>query len=394
MTEVSGTRPEAFARFDPSRVPSPCYVIDKAAIEYNLSLLHDVQQRSGARVLAALKAFSCWRLGALNRRYLSGTCASGLHEALLGRDHYGGEVHVFSAAFSEADLTEILTFADHVVFNSVSQWRRFRPLCEAARRARPGIDFGLRINPEHSEGATPIYDPCAPGSRLGIRRQALTRADLDGISGLHFHTLCEQGLPPLARTLAVVEARFADFLPELQWLNLGGGHLISADDYDRDGLVALLQRTRERHGFQLYLEPGEAVAIRTGVLVSTVLDVPDDATGNVILDTSATCHMPDTLEMPYRADILGAGMPGERAHTYRLGGMTCLAGDVIGEYSFDRPLQVGDRLLFEDMSHYTMVKTTTFNGIRLPSIALWDSRSDEIEWVRDFGYADFRDRLA
>ena len=301
---------------------------------------------------------------------------------------------MFSAAFSDADLTEILTFADHVVFNSVSQWRRFRPLCEAARQKRPGIDFGLRINPEHSEGTTPLYDPCAPGSRLGIRRRDLTLSDLEGISGLHFHTLCEQGLPPLKRTLAVVEERFADYLPMLEWLNLGGGHLISADDYNRNGLVSLLKRTQERHGLQLYLEPGEAVAIRTGVLVSTVLDVPDGVSGNVILDTSATCHMPDTLEMPYRADVLGAGKPDERAYTYRLGGMTCLAGDVIGDYSFDRPLSVGDRLLFDDMSHYTMVKTTTFNGIRLPSIALWDSRSDEIEWVRDFGYADFRDRLS
>lgn len=383
-----------FSQFDPSRVPSPCFVVDVAAVERNLQILHRVQEESGAKILAALKAFSLWKLGPLVGQYLSGTCASGLHEALLGHEEYGGEVHVFSAAFSEDDLREVLKIAHHVVFNSFTQWQRFQPLLQAARDARPELRFGLRINPEHSEGTVPIYDPCAPCSRLGIPLAQFEGQSLDGISGLHFHTLCEQGLPPLTRTLAAVEEKFGHLLPQMEWINFGGGHHITRPDYQVDELIKVIRAFSEKYGVQVYLEPGEAVAIHTGVLVAEVLDLTWNTMDQAILDTSATCHMPDTLEMPYRADIFGAGEPDEKPHLYRLGGMTCLAGDVIGDYSFDQPLQPGQRLMFDDMAHYTMVKTTTFNGIRLPSIALWDSRSDELQVIRNFGYPDFKTRLS
>ncbi|WP_036159780.1 carboxynorspermidine decarboxylase [Marinimicrobium sp. LS-A18] len=384
----------SFKHFDPQRVPSPCFVVDVAAVEENLKLLNRVQRESGAKVLAALKAFSCWRLGDLTARYLSGTCASGLHEARLGREYYGGEVHTYSAAFRESDLKEILEISDHVVFNSFSQWRRFRDLALAAQQRRPELRFGLRINPEHSEGEVPLYDPCAPGSRMGVPASRFEPELLEGISGLHFHTLCEQDLPPLARTVKAVEEKFGPWLEQMEWVNFGGGHHITQPGYQVDALIELIKDFSRRHDVQVYLEPGEAVAIHTGVLVAEVLDITWNQLDQAILDTSATCHMPDTLEMPYRADIWGAGEPGELAHTYRLGGMTCLAGDVMGDYSFAEPLRVGQRLLFDDMSHYTMVKTTTFNGIPLPSIALWDSRTDELEVVRQFGYEDFKTRLS
>lgn len=394
---------DAFAHFDPSRVPSPCFVVDELSIRANLEVLGYIRERSGATVLSALKAFSFPPLAPLISRYLSGTCSSGLHEARLGHEHYGGETHVYSAGWKEADLAGVLGIADHVVFNSLGQWLRFRAQCLQARESRPGLSFGLRINPEHSEGAAPIYDPCAPGSRLGITLEAFRRATastpdaLDGIDGLHFHTLCEQGLPPLERTLAAVEARFGEWLPRMRWLNLGGGHHVTAQGYDIVGLVGLLRRTAERHGVQVCIEPGEALAIHTGVLVAEVLDVnvTDTGFGQTILDTSATCHMPDTLEMPYRAQVLASALPGTPGypHVHRLGGMTCLAGDVMGDYAFESPLVIGDRVVFDDMAHYTMVKTTTFNGIGLPSIALWNSGTDALELVAEFGYEDFRMRL-
>jgi carboxyaminopropylagmatine decarboxylase len=385
---------ERFRKFDAHRVPSPCFVVDEAAVERNLRILERVQRESGAKILLALKAFAMWSLAPLVARYLKGTCASGLHEARLGHEEFGGEVHVYSPAFNEPDLAEILEISDHVVFNSAAQWERFEPLARAAAERRPGLRFGLRVNPEHSEGATPLYDPCAPYSRLGMPRARFPAGRLDGISGLHFHTLCEQDFAPLERTVAAFEAKFGEFVGRMQWINFGGGHHISRPDYDVDALIRLLVDFRARHGVQLYLEPGEAIAINTGVLVAEVLDLPWNGMPLAILDTSATCHMPDTLEMPYRAEVTGAGAPGEHAHTYRLGGQTCLAGDVIGDYSFPAPLQVGQRLVFEDMAHYTMVKTTTFNGIRLPSIAIWNSESDALRVVRDFGYDEFKRRLS
>lgn len=387
---------DTFNKFDAHRVPSPCFVVDEVAVERNLRILHDVQTRSGAKVLAALKAFSCWSLAPLISRYLSGICASGYQEARLGYEEFtqqglNGEVHVFSAAFSQQEFDRILPMADHIVFNSFSQWKKFKPQVQIHN---PSLQCGLRINPEHSEGSTEIYDPCAAGSRLGIPLSQFTGEDLTGISGLHFHTLCEQGVEPLRRTLAVVEEKFADYLPQMQWINFGGGHHISHPDYDVEALIILIKQFAEKYKIQVYLEPGEAIAIRSGVLVSEVLDVMYTDRAQVIVDTSATCHMPDTLEMPYRPDIFGAGVANEHAYTYRIGGMTCLAGDVISEYSFEKALKEGDRLVFDDMAHYTMVKTNTFNGIALPSIAVWNSQTDKLTVVREFSYEDFKSRLS
>jgi carboxyaminopropylagmatine decarboxylase len=384
---------ERFSRLATSRLPSPCFVVDEVSVEENLQILHRVQTESGAKVLLALKAFSMWSLGPLVAKYLSGTCASGLHEALLGREHFGGEVHTYSAAFTEKDLREILEISDHVIFNSPAQWKRFRPLCEAAEKRRK-IDFGLRVNPQHSEGATALYDPSAPFSRLGTPRDAIQPGDLDGLSGLHFHTLCEQDFPPLERTIAVFEEKFGALLKGMKWMNFGGGHHITRPDYQVEQLIRALKDFGQRYNVQMYIEPGEAIAWKAGVLVAEVLDTMENGMPIAILDTSATCHMPDTLEMPYRAQIIGAGEPGEKPHTYRLGGQSCLAGDVIGDYSFAEPLHVGQRLVFEDMAYYSMVKTTTFNGVRLPSIAIWNSANGSIRVVRDFGYEDFKGRLS
>ncbi len=385
---------KTFHQFDPNLVPSPCYVVDEVVIENNLKTLDYVQQQSGAKILLALKAFSMFSLAPLINRYLKGTCASGLHEALLGREEFGGEVHTFSAAYTQADLTRILAISDHVVFNSIGQWQRFQPLIQAEKAKRPEIEFGLRVNPLHSEGAEPIYDPCAPGSRLGIPFPNIQQASLEGISGLHFHTLCEQGFDPLARTLDVIERELGDILPNLKWVNFGGGHHITKPDYDVEGLITRIKSFQEKYGVQVYLEPGEAIAIHSGVLVSEVLDLTHNAMDLAILDCSATCHMPDTIEMPYRAEILDAGTANEYSYTYRLGGQTCLAGDVMGDYSFKHPLQIGQRIMFDDMSHYTMVKTTTFNGIGLPSIAIWNSETNQLKLIKSFDYQDFKQRLS
>ncbi|WP_346838582.1 carboxynorspermidine decarboxylase [Microbulbifer sp. SAOS-129_SWC] len=392
-------RKDYFGDFDPRRVPSPCFVIDEIALRDNLAVLADVQQRSGAKVLAALKAFSMWSTGHIVAEYLSGTCASGLFEARLGYEEYGGhdlgkEVHVFSAGYKESELREILQFAHHVIFNSFSQWKRFKPLCLEMQQQRPQLRFGLRINPEHSEGHTDLYDPCAPCSRLGIVRTLFEHEDLEGISGLHFHTLCEQDFKPLARTIAAVEEKFGDLIPQMEWINFGGGHHITRCDYQVDELVDAVRRFADKHQVQVYLEPGEAVALFCGVLVSEVVDIAWNGMHQAILDASATCHMPDVLEMPYRPEITGAARPGELRHDYQLGGQSCLAGDRIGEYSFADPLELGDRLVFEEMAYYTMVKTNTFNGIPLPAIALWNSRTDELKIIREFGYEDFKERLS
>lgn len=383
-----------FSKLDLNRLPNLCYVVDEVAVEQNLAILKDIETRSGAKVLAALKAFSMWSLGDLTAQYLSGTCSSGLHELRLAKDFYGGEAHVFSAAYGEKDLNDILSLANTVVFNSFNQWQRFQSLIQSAKSARPELKFGLRINPEHSEGTVPIYDPCAPGSRLGIPVSQFENQSLEGISGLHFHTLCEQGYEPLKRTLEAVEEKFADHLHNMEWVNFGGGHHITNDDYDRESLIETIKAFSKKYNVQVYLEPGEAIAIGTGVLVAEVLDIGWNQLPQAILNCSATCHMPDTLEMPYRSDITGAGQPDEYEYTYRLGGMTCLAGDVMGDYSFQKPLVIGERLVFEDMAHYTMVKTTTFNGTKLPAIMIWNSKTDLLTQVHVFGYDDFRNRLS
>lgn len=391
-----------FNRLDLHRLPSPCFVVDEVAVERNLKILSQVEQLSGAKVLHALKAFSLWSLAPLTKAYLSGTCASGLHEAKLGHEFYGGEVHVFSAAFTQQDLAELLGFADHIVFNSCCQLLRFKNECIEAQKKRPELRFGLRINPEHSEGKVALYDPCANGSRLGVTYQQLNqhletvefKEAFSLISGLHFHTLCEQDFLPLQRTLKVVEEKFFDILMDMDWVNFGGGHHITHPEYQINDLVDCISKFKQRYAVEVYLEPGEAVALGTGVLVTEVLDIGFNQLPQVIVDTSATCHMPDTLEMPYRANIMGEVQATNSAHTYRLGGLTCLAGDVMGDYSFAKPLAVGDRLIFEDMAHYTMVKTSTFNGTLLPAIAIWNSESDKLSVVREFGYDDFKTRLS
>ncbi len=371
--------------------PSPAYVVDLGRLRHNLTILNDVQQRSGAKILLAMKAFSMWSTFPLIRQTLQGVCASSPWEARLGREEFGREVHSFSAAFKDSDVIELLRISNHLVFNSFSQLERFRPLWE---KEAGRVSIGLRVNPEHSEGHTEMYDPCAANSRLGIPRAEFEGQSLRGIEGLHFHTLCEQLFEPLERTAAAFEDKFGAFLPQMKWINFGGGHHITREGYDIDGLVKLIRYFKEKYDVEVYLEPGEAVAIGTGILVSEVLDLVNNGMAIAILDVSATCHMPDILEMPYRPGITGGFDPGEKPHSYRLGGPSCLAGDVIGDWSFEEPLKAGDRLAFEDMSHYTMVKTTTFNGIQLPHICTFEPETGELTVVRSFGYDDFKERLS
>lgn len=379
---------EAMARsIDVSRVETPCFITDLGALEANLQLLDRVQKQAGCTILLALKGFAQWSTFPLVRKYLAGATSSSVAEARLAREELGGQVHAYAPAYSDSEMRELVTLADHVVLNSPSQWRRHRAVIE-----RAGVSPGLRVNHEHQEAEVALYDPAGTCSRLGTTRANLTAADLDGIEGLHFHTLCQNNSDALERAVAAFEDRFADFIPQMRWINFGGGHHITRPDYDVDRLLAVIGRFQDRWHKQLYLEPGEAIALGAGVLVSSVMDIFHNGMDIAILDTSATAHMPDTLEMPYRPIIVGSGEPGERAHTYRLGGMTCLAGDVIGDYSFDRPLQIGDKLVFLDMAHYTMVKTTTFNGVRLPSIATHDQGTITVH--RRFGYRDYRDRLS
>ena len=384
---------ESFKKLDTSRLPTPCYVVDSALLERNLQLLARVQEQSGAKVLLALKGFAMYHFAPLISRYLSGVCASGLHEAKLGREFFRGEVHTFSAAFPPADMAEVLQLSDHVIFNSFNQWQRFRAQALAAAQTKD-LHFGLRINPQQSEGTVEIYDPSAPGSRLGIIRDEFRAELLDGISGLHFHNLCEQDIEPLKRTIAAVERQFGEFLPQMQWVNFGGGHHITRPDYQVDELIQLIRDFRAKWQVEVIIEPGEAIALGTGVYVTEILDLTKNHIELAIVDGSCTAHLPDVLEMPYRPEVLGGGMPNEKAHTYRFGGLTCLAGDVLGDYSFDKPLEIGERIMFMDMSHYTMVKTNTFNGVKLPGIVAWDSRTDELTIVREFGYDDFKMRLS
>ncbi len=378
------------AAFERSGLDTPCYVLDQTLFRRNGEILKRVQDETGAKILLAQKAFACFALYPMLRDYLVGTAASGLHEARLGHEEFGGEVHVFSPAFKPAEMTELLAFADHLVFNSLGQWHRYR---DEVLAAAPRVSAGLRVNPEHSEAVAAIYDPCAPGSRFGVLARHLDGADLDGLEGLHFHTLCEQGAAALRGTLAAVVEKFDPLLRRMKWLNFGGGHLVTSPGYDVGLLVELIREIRSRYPhLTIYLEPGEAIAVGTGVLLGTVIDLVENGLPIAVLDVSATAHMPDVLEMPYRPVIEGAGEPGERAATCRLGGPTCLAGDVVGDYSFDRLPAIGDRVLFHDMSHYTMVKTTTFNGVPLPSIAIL-GEDGEIGRVRRFGYEDYRMRL-
>ena len=370
-------------------IRTPYFVVDEGLLRKNLELLKQVQEEAGCRILLAQKAFSMFYCYPLIASYLCGTTASGIYEARLGKEQFGGETHVFSPAYRADEFEELLTYADHFVFNSPNQLRKFGPRARAA-----GKSVGLRTNPRCStqEGHA-IYDPCAPGSRLGTTLENFDEDLLPLLDGLHFHTLCEQNSDDLETTLEAFENQFGKYLPRMKWLNLGGGHHITRSDYDVERLVRLVKGLRERYNVTVYLEPGEAVVLNSGFLVTEVLEVLHNDLDIAILDTSAACHMPDVLEMPYRPPLLGSGEANEKAYTYRLGGPTCLAGDIIGDYSFDAPLTEGTRLTFGDMALYTMVKTNTFNGMPLPAI-VWRDLDGKETVVRQFGYEDFASRLS
>ncbi|SHI95630.1 carboxynorspermidine decarboxylase [Thermoclostridium caenicola] len=371
------------------KLPTPCYIVDERLLKRNLEILDSVQQKTGCRILLALKGFSMYAVFPLIRKYLKGITASSLFEARLGFEEMGGEVHIYSPAYIEDEFDEIMKYCDHIVFNSFSQWRKYR---DRVRNYPKPIECGIRVNPEYSEIETPIYNPCYAHSRLGVTLDNFRPDELDGFVGLHFHTMCEQNSDTLERTVRVIEEKFGPYIGQMKWVNFGGGHHITRTDYDLARLERTILAFRDKYGVDVYLEPGEAIALNTGYLVASVLDIVRNGMDIAILDTSAACHMPDVLEMPYRPNIIGAGKPGEYAHTYRLGGLTCLAGDVIGDYSFPEPLKPGDRLVFCDMAHYTMVKNNMFNGVNLPSIALF-SEEDGIRILKRFGYSDYKLRL-
>jgi carboxynorspermidine decarboxylase len=389
--ETRAGGPGAFAGFDLGRTPSPCFVVDEVAVRRNLAILKDVRDRSGAQVLLALKAFSMWSLAGVVGEYLDGTCASGLWEARLAREHYRGELTTYSPAYRREDLPEILKLSDAVIFNSPDQIARFADLIAAARADGEVFDIGLRLNPECSQGEVAKYDPCQAGSRLGFPVSQLRPEHLVGVDGLHIHALCEQDFEPLRRIWDAVEPRLAGLTAGLKWLNLGGGHHITRADYQREELIALLRQIAERHGLQVLIEPGEAIALDAGILVGEILDTFDNGMPVAVMDISATCHMPDVIEAPYRPALLGEV---EGGVTVRIGGPSCLAGDVIGDYRFAARPEAGTRIAFLDQAHYSMVKTNTFNGVPLPSIALWNSDTDALRIVRRFDYTDFRDRLS
>lgn len=371
-------------------IPTPCYVLEEAKLRANLEILDRVQRESGAKILLALKGFALWKSFPLVSSYLKGITASGLHEAKLGKEEFReGEIHVYSPAFKEPEIKELITFADHIIFNSPTQWARFKDQVKNAPRP---IECGLRLNPLYSEVEPPIYNPCIPGSRLGIPPSELSQEDLEGIDGLHFHTHCEQNSDALERTLEHFERHFGELLGRMKWVNFGGGHHITRADYDVDRLIQIIQEFRKRHNnIPVYLEPGEAVGWQSGFLLGEVVDVVRNGMEIAILDISAAAHMPDCLEMPYRPMVRGSAEAGEKRYSYRLGGPTCLAGDVIGDYSFDSPLKVGDQLIFEDMIHYTIVKNNTFNGVPLPSIGVI-RESGEFELWHEYGYDEYKRR--
>lgn len=384
--DIEGWRAEDFADIE-----TPCYVVDENRLEQNLQILSRVQKGTGCKILMALKGFSMFSVFPLIREYLCGVAASSLNEAQLGFKEFGGEVHVCSPAYFEREFDDLMWYVDHIVFNSFSQWKQYR---ERLLGYKKKISCGIRINPEHSEVKTRLYDPCSPFSRLGVIRENFEPENLQGIEGLHLHTLCELNADALERTLGVFEEKFGEFLPQMKWVNFGGGHHITRRDYDIPLLCRIIKEFKDRYPhLEVYLEPGEAIALNAGVLVASVVDIVHNRMDIAILDASATCHMPDVLEMPYRPSILGAGMPDANPYTYRLAGPSCLARDVIGDYSFSKPLAIGAKLVFLNMAIYTMVKNTTFNGINLPSIALRD-KEGKIRIVRKFDYEDFKNRLS
>ena len=398
--ETRAGDPGAFAQFDLHRVDSPAFVVDLAKLRSNLQILADVRDAAEIKVLAALKAFSMWSVAPVIGEYLDGVCTSGLWEARLAAEHYDGEIATYCAAYKPEDLEEICRLSDHVIFNSPMQIERCSAIIAAARARGDDFDIGLRVNPLHAEGEVPRYDPCAPHSRLGFPIDQLTEEHMELVDGIHMHSLCEQDLDPLKRTWDVLFDHLEPYFGQFKWLNFGGGHHITRADYQREELVEFLRDVKEDTGAELYLEPGEAVALDAGILVGTILDSHWNGLPLAITDVSATCHMPDVIEAPYRPAMLGElALKGEQIDVeqggaVRLGGPSCLAGDVIGDYRLPVPAEPGARFAFLDQAHYSMVKTTTFNGVPLPSIWLWDSESDLLECVKSFEYEDFRDRLS
>ncbi|MCD0166164.1 carboxynorspermidine decarboxylase [Deinococcus sp. 12RED42] len=386
-------------------IPSPAFVLDESRLRRNLALISHVQRESGAQIIVAFKGFSMWSAFPLLREYgITGATASSLNEARLAREEMQGEVHVYAPAYSDAEFPAVLELADHLVFNSFSQWERFKPQVLAAREAGRTVHVGIRVNPEYAEVETDLYNPAGPFSRLGVTRREFRMDLMDGVDGLHFHTLCEKDSDTLERTLEVLERNFGDVLSQVKWVNFGGGHLMTREGYDIPRLIRVVRAFRERWGVHVILEPGSAFGWQTGWLVSSVLDVVHNVKDALLLDISVSAHMPDVLEMPYRPRILGAGDPpeldhhretseGAGGHPYLIGGTTCLAGDVVGEYVFPQPLKIGDRVVFDDMIHYTMVKTTFFNGVKHPDIGILHL-DGTYECVKSFGYEEFKAKLS
>jgi carboxynorspermidine decarboxylase len=391
--ETKAGDPGAFAQFDLSRVDSPAFVVDAAKLRANCQVLAEIRDAADIKVLSALKAFSMWSVAPLIGEYLDGVCASGLWEARLAGEFYDGEIATYCAAYKPEDLEEICRLSDHLIFNSPAQMRRAALIMDQARATGGDFDVGLRINPQVPTGEVPRYDPSSPGSRLGFPLDQLTEEHMEGVEGIHFHNLCEQDFAPLAQTWDRVFDAIEPYFGQLKWINMGGGHHITRADYQREELIEFLRDAKEDTGAEIYLEPGEAVALDAGILVGTILDTGVNEVPFAITDISATCHMPDVIEAPYRPAMLGE-LAGGEGSAIRLGGPSCLAGDVIGDYRLPVPAEPGQRIAFLDQAHYSMVKTNTFNGVPLPSIWLWDSDSDALELVKSFGYEDFRNRLS
>lgn len=373
--------------FDVNKIETPAYVVDGALLEKNLKILDRVQKESGAKILLAQKAFSMFYFYPLIKKYLAGSAASSYHEAKLGYEEMGGETHIFSPAYKDSEFDNILSVCDHLVFNSYHQWETFRERVINAKKSA-----GIRVNPGYSEIEKEIYNPCAPLSRLGVTAEEFSLHDLNGIEGIHFHSLCEQNADALERTVPHFEKRFGHILKNMKWLNMGGGHHITREDYDLDKLIEIIKYFKEKYGVTVYLEPGEAIALNAGFLVAEVVDIVENGGSIAVLDASAACHMPDVIEMPYRPRITGAGEIGKFPYLYRLGGPSCLSGDIVGDYSFPAPLKRGGKLVFEDMAIYSMVKNNTFNGINLPSIYAFDD--GKLIKIKSFGYNDFKKRLS
>ncbi|MBP6103183.1 MAG: carboxynorspermidine decarboxylase [Leptotrichiaceae bacterium] len=375
---------------DISSLPTPSYIVDERLLIKNLEKLKSIIDKTGCRILLAQKGFSMFYFYPLIKKYLNGTTASSLYEARLGFEEMGNETHIFNPSYREDEIDEILSMVDHIVFNSFNQWSKYKNIVKSHER---DISCGLRVNPEYSSVETEIYNPTGKFSRFGVTKVNFKEDELDGIDGLHFHALCEQNSDALEATLVAFEEKFGQYLHGMKWVNFGGGHHITRDDYDVEKLINCINHIKNKYNVEVYLEPGEAVALNTGFLVTEVLDTIYNEMDILLVDTSAACHMPDVIEMPYRPFIINSGIPNEKAYTYKLGGPTCLAGDVIGDYSFDNPINIGDKLIFTDMAHYSMVKNNTFNGINLPAIAVYTEK-DGVKVIRSFKYEDFRNRLS